>query len=256
MLLTHQVSILRSNLPEIQKASIILPIHGRYAQTKQAYRFVHLVHPARDIMTTIHAADKSGCILPHHLRGWDIDVEYASGTNARIHLKKLLGMIIHMNYLNLQDTLDVKNDSNERIIVPRAAFVQMLKRLILSQEDICLVACARAEEECRRRSRRAQGTLDFSADAAGFRNFYHILWNISSTPELAQLLWRKYFSAQSQNLDDNSTVIDDIPVVKGGTSTRSRIEWLVGWRRNGQYSETWIEVVPLIATVRELTQEN
>ena len=64
MMLIDQVDILRANLPQIENMQVVLPILGGPGHTRQAYRFVHLVHPARDIITTIHAADRSGIALP------------------------------------------------------------------------------------------------------------------------------------------------------------------------------------------------
>ena len=135
MLLVDQVEVLRRNLPEIREIKCTLPLRGGYTDTRTAYRFVYLVHPARDIITTIMKADGSGSTLPRHLRGWNIDAKDGQGARIREHLKRILNMIVHMHYLQVDEVLDVFNDSNEkRRIIPREVFSEERNRAFGSEE--------------------------------------------------------------------------------------------------------------------------
>ena len=150
MLLADQVSLLRQNSAELRDQRFVLPLMGGSSATRQAYRFKSLVHPARDIATTISEADPAGNKLSTHLRGWNLSVRDGHNIAKTMHLRKLLGMIIHVYYLNIVDNrLDVSNDLGERVIIPYDAFVASVERLILTPEDICLVVCALAEERLR-----------------------------------------------------------------------------------------------------------
>ena len=147
MLLVDQVELLRRCMVELRGQRVALPLMGGISATRQAYRFKSLLHPARDIATTIAQSDPAGNKLPDHLRGWNLNVEDAWGKAQTIHLKKLLGMAIHVYYLHLQENqLDVSNDLGHRVIVPYDYFLAFVERLVLSPEDICLVICSLAEE--------------------------------------------------------------------------------------------------------------
>ena len=111
MLLTDQVDLLRLNMQQIRGERPVLPIMGGARSTQHTYQFKSLLHPARDIATTISYADPAGDKLPSHLRGWNLLAEDGWQQPVTIHLKKLLGMILHTFYLMITDNrLDVSND--------------------------------------------------------------------------------------------------------------------------------------------------
>ena len=103
MLLVDQVDLLRRYVVELRDQQFVLPLMGGRSATHQAYRFKSLVHPARDIATTISEADPAGDKLPERLRGWSVAVTDGWNKAKTVQLKKLLGMIIHVYYLNIAD---------------------------------------------------------------------------------------------------------------------------------------------------------
>ena len=252
MLIADQVEILRKNLPEIKRIKCALPLGGGYSDTKTAYHFAYLVLPARDIITTIQEADPSGRLLPAHLRGWNIKGMDEYQNEVQIPLKRILGMIIHMHYLHFHaEKLDVSNDSNERIIVARDVFLQQIERLVLTREDICLVACALAEKSL---SGKTGKISPWDAEAPGCRDLQKILREIDSWPELKEMIWENYFKKQSETISSDSDVIDSVPFIKGTRSTMPKTSWHLGWRRGLTYSDAWIDVTRIIATIRGYIQ--
>ena len=148
MLLIDQVELLRQYLGQLRNQQFALPLMGGRSATRQTYQFKSLVHPARDIATKIADADPGGNKLPARLRGWNLDTTDELQRRQRIHLTKLLGMIIHVYYLRIGDgVLDVSNDEGKRVIVPYGNFVDYVERLVLTRDDTCLVICGLAEEK-------------------------------------------------------------------------------------------------------------
>ena len=144
MLLIDQVELLRQYLGQLRNQQFVLPLMGGRLATRQTYQFKSLVHPARDIATTIADADPGGNKLPVRLRGWNLDTTDELGRSQKVHLKKLLGMIIHVYYLRIGDgVLDVSNDEGKRVVVPYGTFVDYVERLALTPDDACLVSCLR-----------------------------------------------------------------------------------------------------------------
>ena len=256
MLLIDQIELLRINLSKIESMNGVLPILGGPRHTQQAYKFVHLVHPARDIITTVHAADKSGTILPGHLRGWNIDVKDGNENTLRTNLKKILNMIIHMNYLCFADDLDVIDRSNHRVIVSRELFLKELNRLLLNHDDICLVACAWAHEACRRRVKNDQAIEPVDFNEAEFCDLHNLLSNISSMPELQEVIWNTYFNDNSSEIDARTTIVNDQPFINGSRSTCAGLIWRIGWRRDNLYSKVWVDIIALITTIHQHIHNN
>ena len=184
MLLVDQVEVLRKNLPEIMEMRCVLPLSGGYKDTRAVYRFAYLVLPARDIITTIMAADPGGNVLPGHLREWNLGAKDEYGEEVQVPLKRILGMIIHMHYLHVGEKLDVSNDSNERRIVSRDMFLQGIKRLVLTYEDICLVACALAERSCNGETIKNRKTSPWDPEGPGCRDLQKVLRDIWLCSEL------------------------------------------------------------------------
>lgn len=258
MLLADQVEVLRRNLPEIREIKCALPLRGGYRDTRTAYRFVYLVHPARDIITTIMKADGSGSTLPRHLRGWNIDAKDGQGARIREHLKRILNMIVHMHYLRVDEVLDVSNDSNEkRRIIPRDVFSEEIGRLVLTNEDIGLVACALAEKTCSGGAKEPRPTSPRNPEAPGCRDLQRILWDIGSWPELKEIIWNEYFQCSEKMIESDSKILNDVPFVKETHSSTSKATctWRMGWRRDVTYSDVWIDVLHMIATIRDYMQK-
>lgn len=255
MRLTNQVEILRRNLPEIKNLVISLPLHGDSLSTSRAYQFTHLILPARDIITTIQMADPGGNILPANLRGWGISVSDGMNQQKDIHLKRLLGMIVHMFYLDFNEKkLDVINDSNERVIVDRDTFLRQLERLVLTREDIGLVASALAEKSLTGIIGNNNLNKSWNVEIPGCRDIEEILRNVERWPELAELIWGKHFSQQSAQIAPNVNTIDRKPYVHGARYTPAVIAWNIGWRRGSEISDIWIEPTQIIETIREYIQ--
>ena len=72
MLLVDQVELLRQHIVQLENQRFSLPLMGGPSATIQTYHFKTLVHPARDIATTIAQADPAGNKLPSNLRGWNL----------------------------------------------------------------------------------------------------------------------------------------------------------------------------------------
>ena len=247
MLLVDQVDLLRQHILQLRNQRLVLPLMGGLSATHQTYRFKSLVHPARDIAATISEADPGGNKLPEHLRGWNLDVRDGGNQAKTIHVKKLLGMIIHVYYLHIVDNqLDIANDFGERVIVPYDIFVSSVERLILTSEDICLVVCSLAEE----RFKSETGIQALLTNVPGSGDLMHCLATISRWPELEETIWKTFFVDESAIVESNCQTVSDVPFIMGGHQTETRITWNVGWRRDGKYASVWINVFDLICQIR------
>ena len=98
-MLVDQVQVLRENLPRLEDFETCLPLMGGVTSVRRAYDFIHLIHPARDIITCITRADPSGNRLPKHLRGWNVQANDEHGNDTTVDLRRLLGMLVHVYYL-------------------------------------------------------------------------------------------------------------------------------------------------------------
>lgn len=252
MLLVDQVDVLRRNLPEIKEMRCALPLCGGYKNTKAAYHFAYLLLPARDIITTIKAVEPRENTLPDRIRGWKITVTDEYRIEELAHLKDILGKIIHMHYLRFDEELDVSNDLDERIIVPRDVFLQQIGRLVLEYKDICLVVCALAEKSYHgEKTVRNRKTNSQNTEGPGFRDLQKILRDIRLWPELENIIWDEYFKDQSKNIEPDSDTINGIPFVNKTYSSASETSWRIGWRRGAIYSKAWIDVLQIITTIRD-----
>ena len=247
MLLADQVDLLRQNAADLRDQRFVLPLMGGSSATRQAYRFKSLVHPARDIATTISEADPAGNKLPTHLRGWNLSARDGRNIAKTVHLRKLLGMIIHVYYLNIVDNrLDVSNDLGDRVIVPYDAFVASVERLMLTHADICLIVCALAEERLKSKT----GIQALLSDVPGSGDLIHCLATIRKWPTLEEEIWTNFFAQQGAVIDPDCPTVEDMPFLMGGRQTGNTITWNVGWRRDGVYASVWINVADLIYQVR------
>ena len=247
MLLVDQVELLSEYIAHLRNQRFALPLMGGKSATSQTYRFKSLVHPARDIATTIAQADPAGNKLPARLRGWNLAVTDGWNKAKTIHLTKLLGMIIHVYYLNIADNrLDMSNDLGERIIVPYDSFLAFVERLLLTPEDVCLVVCCLAEE--RFKSKHAVQAL--MSDVPGSGDLMHCLATIGRWPILKEHIWKTIFVDQGATVDSDCQTIEDVPFIKGGRHTGTTIMWNVGWRRNELYAAPWVDICHLIYEIR------
>ena len=248
MLLVDQVELLRQYFTQLRDQKFVLPLMGGPSATSRTYRFKSIVHPARDIATTIAEADPGGNKLPGRLRGWNLDVMDERRKPKTIQLKKLLGMIIHVFYLNIADNrLDISNDLGKRVIVPYDSFLDSVERLILSPEDICLVVCSLAEE--RLNSRR--GIQALLSEIPGSGDLVHLLATINRWPTLREHIWKTFFASHGTTVDSNYYVAKDAPFMMEGRNTGMTIMWDVGWRRDDVYASLWIDVSDLIKEIRD-----
>ncbi len=226
----------------------MLPLMGGQFATKQTYRFKFLLHPARDIATTIAKADPSGDRLPGRLRGWNLDVTDGFGLSRKVCLKRLLGMVIHVYYLSIgEGNLDVSNDRGERVIVPYQVFLDSVERLVLTPEDACLVICGLVDE--RHKNEDAIRALETCAPGSG--DLMHCLAIIKTWPVLQESLWTSYFADQSTTVTADCQTIDDTPFIMGAQLAGTTLSWRVGWRRGDAYAQSWIEVSHLTGAIQE-----
>ena len=221
---------------------------GGLSATRQTYQFKSLVHPARDIATTIAYADPRGDKLPARLRGWNLDIRDGSGNAQRIHLKKLLGMIIHVYYLRVEDDdLDISNDSGNRVIVPYHTFLDSVERLVLTPEDTCLVICGLTEEKLKNNS-----ALDaLAAMTPGSGDLAHCLGTINRWPELQERIWTGFFADRATTVEPDCETINDFPFLMGGRKIGTTALWRVGWRRNDAYAVSQLDILQLIRIIQE-----
>ena len=262
MLLVDQVELLRQNFKQLRNQEISLPlISGGLPATRKTYYFKFLVHPARDIATTIHNADPSGNILPPHRRSWNLSVKDEYGRVESIHLKKLLGMIIHVYYLHIAGgSLDISNDLGKRAIVQYDLFLNAVERLLLSPEDICLVVCNLAEK----RLKNGNTMQAMEASVPGSGDLQHLLFTISNWPLLKEKIWIKFFVNKSkcthpnnfftnriETVDGNCEIMEDTPFMSGSHYSRTTTMWKMGWRRGNVYATAWIDASDLIYEIRD-----
>ena len=248
MLLVDQVNLLRENLARLRYQQVLLPLMGGTLATRKTYQFKSLVHPARDIATTIALSDPQGDKLPPRLRGWNLDIRDEFGNTQIIHLKKLLSMIIHVYYLSIGNgNLDISNDFGKRVIVPYDAFLDSVRRLVLRPEEIGLVICGLTEENLK--SRNASKAL--VNETPGVGDLVHFLATIKRWPELKESIWSLFFADQSSTVDPGCNTVNDVPFLKGSRHTGTSDLWHIGWRRNDSYAVSWIEISELIGRIRE-----
>ena len=248
MLLVDQVELLRQYLIQLRNQQLALPMMGGLPATRQTYQFKALVHPARDIAATIAAADPSGNKLPTHLRGWNLDVTDGFRKTQKIHLKTLLGMVIHVYYLRVGGgDLDISNDLGKRVIVSYDVFLNSVERLVLTPEDICLVICGLAEERIRDRG----AIRALASDTPGSGNLEHCLATIKRWPALQESIWTSSFAGQSTIVGADCRTTNDQPFIKGGWHTGTTVLWHVGWRRDDAFAESWMDVSHLIGEIQD-----
>lgn len=248
MLLVDQVELLRQNLVQMPEQQVALPLMGGVSATRHAYQFKFLIHPARDIATTITKADAGGDKLPKHLRGWNLNVTDGFGRAEKIQLKKLLGMVIHVYYLRVGDgDLDLSNDSGERVIVPYSTFLNSVKRLVLSAEDICLVICRLAEQKLKKED--PMRALEVHVPGSG--DLQHCLATIKKWPLLQESIWKTFFADHCVTVEADCQTVNNQPFVNGARLVEKTLMWRVGWRRNDAYAKSWINVSHLIRKIQD-----
>lgn len=248
MLLVDQVELLRRNLIQLRDRQVVLPLMGGLSATTQTYQFKALIHPARDIAATIVRADPQSDRLPARLRGWNLDITDEFGNVQRIHLKKLLGMVIHVYYLRLGDgDLDISNDDGKRVIVPYDNFLASLARLVLSPEDICLVICGLTEEKLKKEN----AVQALAAMTPGTGDLAHCLATIHRWPKLQESVWSRYFADRATGVEEGCQTVNDSPFVMGAHHTGPTVSWRVGWRRNDAYAVSWIDLSWLIGRMQD-----
>ncbi len=248
MLLVDQVELLRQNLVQLREQQFALPLTGGSSFTRQTYQFKSLVHPARDIATTIAEADPGGNKLPIHLRGWNLDVTDEFGKTKNIHLKNLLGMVIHVYYLRIGDgNLDISNDLGERVIIPYNLFLDSVERLVLTPEDIFLVICGLAEEKFNNMNKK-QALVVLKQ---GLGDLEHCLETIKKWPLLQESIWKTFFASQCMTVRADCRTENDKPLIKNRQLKETPVIWHVGWRRNNAYAESWIDVSHLIGKIQD-----
>ncbi len=218
--------------------------------TDEAYEFKNLILPVRDIATTIHQSDPAGNMLPCHLRGWQLGAGDGYGNTNRIHIKKLLGMIVHANYLVVnKQTLDVVNDEGRRAIVNYQTFLNAIERLILKPRDIGLVICNLSE-------RRLENINCGNLDSVSWKllDLQDFLFEIAACPEIEEIIWQRYLES-NENLQNENNAFDKGPQVTQLFFQDGNLSWQVIWKRNGVISRPWINVSDLVDTIRNHLEE-
>ena len=260
MLLENQVDLLRENLRELRQQEFALPLMGDLGSTKQTYKFKSLVHPARDIATTIARADPGGDKLPTHLRGWNLDAVNELQQPQRISLKDLLGMVIHVYYLRIgEGNLDLSNDRGERFIVPYQVFLDSIERLVLPLEDVCLVICSLVEEQIKdavakqkKQKKALQEIPVLTSDTPGLGDLEHFLRRIQRWPPLQESIWETFFADGSGAVTRRHRTVDDIPpYIRSSQFIEPDLLWRLGWRREAIQSETWVSVSRLTEMIQK-----
>lgn len=248
MLLKDQVELLRENLPLLRNTKVSLPLLGGHNAARETYQFKHLLHPARDIATTIHQADPRGDQLPTRLRGWGLDVVDGQNHPMKIQLKSLLGMIIHVYYVHLEaDRLDVGNDRGEWCTAPYATFLEAVGRLVLSPEEMGLVACSLTEKQAKHAIPKGEC---LRSDTSGCGDFLYLLHSIAEWPELEATLWETFFAEKSQLLDPDAQIVNNHPFLQTMVSSGS-LSLGLGWRRDDLYAESSMDLLSLIGMVQD-----
>ena len=247
MLLIDQVNLLRQNLVQLRNQEFVLPSMGGLEFTHQAYKFRSLLLPARDIVSAIHTADKGGNKLPIHLRRWDLDVTDGIGGNTyKIHLKKLLNMVIHASYLRItRSDVEIHNDRGEKALISHNVFLDSVQKLVLMPKDICLVVCCLAEKEVKNAPQR------LADDRLWLWNLLHCLTMTEMWPTIQNNIWKTFFAEQSTVVRQDCQIINGAPFIMGRKFTGTIEIWHIGWRRDGTYSEAWIDVLRLTSRIQE-----
>ena len=242
MRLADQVELLRRNWHSIRSQRVTLPVFGEY-DIEAAYRFKCLLLPARDIASTIYFANSKRKRLPKRLQDWDVVFRDEHRSIEKIHIRKLLGRIIHVDNLNLTDEhLDITNDYGKRVIVSRDLFLRTLERLVLSPFDTWLVICCLSESKINQRSRENQfPNLD---------DLQWCLWNICHYPDLMEVFWKEYFAHHSSLVSADCITVCDKPVVRGERINGSSLCWNISWRKSNRYACVRVEVSNLIHEIR------
>ncbi len=260
MLLIDQVSLLRDNLKHLRRQRISLPLMGGESSTRDAYHFIHLIHPARDIMTTVKKADPGADKLPVRLRRWKLEVESERRQKESVHLVCILGMIIHAYYLRVDDlVLDVSNDAGRRLIVPRGPFFCALKRLLLSSDEIQLVICHLAKSHLEEHIKPTNSnSRDYPIDRIpGVGDFERLLWHIASWPSLLETIWERFFEPHSVEVDPETNTIDDNrPHANQKWIRNGKVEWHLVWRRNGVIARVYVDIIEVIDMVLDHRQRS
>lgn len=228
---------------------------GGLPSTQHTYQFKSLLHPARDIATTISFADPAGHKLPTRLRGWNLVAEDGWQNPITIHLKKLLGMILHTYYLMITDNrLDVSNDLGDRVILPYDLFLSQVERLSLAPEDKWIVICSLTEEKLKR----GQGNPVLMANVPGPGDLLHFLTTLrlGKWPVLKETIWTRFFEAYSSTIDPDENIINDSPFLMGGSGSGLATAWRMGWRRDNRYATAWFEVSQLLHEIRSFFLQN
>ena len=259
MLLIDQVDLLRANLEELHNQHITLPLMGGRSAVRDAYRFSHLIHPARDIITTIKNADPQADKLPVHLCQWNLKAKDEYGQETLVHLKYILGMIIHVYYLHIQGgVLDVSNDSGKHVIVPYDRFMSSVGKLILSPEDTVLVICHLAKTCSEKHVQSVQETIGqnkvlnrFPSDAIpGLGDFSSFLFRISHWPGLLENIWERFFAAEAVQMKPGADVVNNRPYNTGRSiNAAGEYTWGIGWRRDDVIATVQVDVIQVIDTV-------
>lgn len=252
MLLIDQVELLRENLKQLRNQQFSLPLMGGSLATRETYRFMSLVLPARDIATTIVAADPRGDKLPAQLRGWTLNTKDELGNPKRIQLKKLLGMIIHVYYLRIGDgDLDISNDIGKRVILSYDTFLDSVERLVLTPAAICLVICGLTEEKLKNKCA-AEALTDMTS---GLGDLMHFLADIKRWPELQERIWSMYFADRVSTVKPDCQTVNDSPFLMTSRYTGATMLWQMGWRRDDAYAVSWIDLSETMGRIREFFAE-
>lgn len=248
MLLIDQVELLRGNLKQLRNQKLSLPLMGGSLATRETYRFMSLVLPARDIATTIVAADPRGDKLPARLRGWNLDTKDEFSNPQKIPLKKLLGMIIHVYYLRIGNgDLDISNDIGKRVILSYDTFLDSVERLVLNPVDTCLVICGLTEEKLKNKCT-GEAVTDM---ISGLGDLKHFLAEIRRWPDLKERIWSMYFADRVSTVKADCQTVNDSPFLMTSRYAGATLLWRMGWRRDDTYAVSWIDLSETMGRIRE-----
>lgn len=260
MILIDQVNLLNQNLVKLHNQEIVLPLMGGIEATKKTYKFKSLLHPARDIATIINEADPGADRLPKHLRNWSLEVKevkFVEGKWTRkqkIHIKKLLNMVIHVSYLIVgSNSMTLSNDRGDKFIVDYNIFLHLVHRLVLTHEDVCLVICCLVENGVNSKLR---GSL--KNEKLWSENLQHCLNVMKIWPHLQKIIWKEFFAESSRDINnlkitDNAPYLEIVgyPFIMESKITGTTEMWKMGWRRGSLFSETWIDILRLKDRIQE-----
>ena len=146
-------------------------------------------------------------------------------------------MIIHGYYVDVDAArLKLSNDRGDSFIVPYVKFLDMIKRLVLSSKDRCLVICGLAEE--RFYTKNDDELKLISSQVPGYGDLLHLMYTIENWPELADMLWEAFFAEESRTVDSDCKTINNKPFMQasGYLKSKTTISWRLGWRRNELYA--------------------